>query len=125
MCLVSESKIPTKSSYNIIIYKVLALKGKQYVSPFKSFSYIIGETISDIAKENIIEMFDGVLAIESGFFHAHKSVESAKVMKENLERVKKGTYVIFEGEIPERTLFYEGQFGDICAKSIKLTKQID
>lgn len=128
MCLVSRTNIPTKSSYNIICYKVLCLDGGKLVSPYQGFAFNIGTLYKDEKVKQIMVAL-GVYLIESGFFHSYKDINSAKTCISHLQsrnrklHIKAQTYKIFKAEIPEGTEFFEGQYGDIASKSLKIIEE--
>ncbi len=124
MCLTSETKTPSTSTYDIQCYKILIPVGGELFTPYRDFLFPIGEVVVDKAEEKTSDCF-GVLMIEGGFFHSYKNLSVAKKKVEELKRkVPKGKVLkIYHAEIPAGVEFYEGQFEDLCSKALKIVKE--
>lgn len=124
MCLVSETKTPSTSTYDITCYKILIPVGGKLFTPYRDFLFPVGEVVVDPVDKEPFEVF-GVLMIEGGYFHSYKNINAAKKKAEELKRkVPKGkTLKIYKAQIPTGVPFFEGQFEDICSKSLKIIEE--
>lgn len=124
MCLVSENKTPSTSTYDITCYKILIPVGGKLFTPYRDFLFPVGEVVVDEVDKEPSEVF-GRLMIEGGYFHSYKNVNAAKRKIEELKRkVPKGKVLkIYEAQIPNGTPFFEGQFEDLCSKSLKILEE--
>lgn len=125
MCLASESKTPSiNNEYNIECYKILYLDNGNLYTPFENFHFPIGKTITDTAPDTSFEAF-GVLILESGYFHAYKTIEAAQKKLNEIKRKdkRKRFFKIYKAEIPVGVPFYEGQFQDLCSKQLKIIEE--
>lgn len=121
MCLISEKKTPSTSTYDIQCYKILIPVGGKLFTPYRDFLFPVGEVVVDKVDKEPSECF-GVLMVEGGYFHSYKNLASAKKKVEELKRkVPKGKVLkIYHAEIPAGVDFYEGQFEDLCSKALKI-----
>lgn len=126
MCLVSEIKTPSTSTYDIKCYKILIPIGDKLFTPYRDFLFPVGEVVVDPVNKEPSECF-GFLMIKGGHFHSYKSLSAAKKKVEELKRkVPKGKVLkIYNALIPSNTEYYEGQFEDICSKVLKITDECD
>lgn len=116
MCLTSSVKEPSKSSYNIICYKVLK---EDMTSPYRDYKY---STITKAdGPDSVIELSNDIFLVESGYLHSCKSIKSAKKLRERMLSIFK--YKIFKCEIPVGILFYEGKSDDLCSKELKILEE--
>ena len=124
MCLITESKTPSISEYNISCYKILIPIGGEYITPYRDFPFSIGKVTTDLIDADPLELFDHYI-IEEGYFHSYKNIKAAKHVLDELKRQlpKDRVPKIFEAQIPEGTPFFEGQFGDIGSKSLLVIKE--
>ncbi len=124
MCLTSETKTPSTSTYDIQCYKILIPVGGELLTPYRDFLFPVGEVVVDKTEEKTSDCF-GVLMIEGGFFHSYKNLSAAKKKVEELKRkVLKGKVLkVYHAEIPAGVEFYEGQFEDLCSKALKIVKE--
>lgn len=124
MCLVSESKTPSTSTYDVTCYKILIPVGGELFTPYRDFLFPVGEVVVDKVDTQPSECF-GVLMIEGGYFHSYKNIKAAQKKVEELKRkVPKGKVLkIYKAEIPAGTEFYEGQFEDLCSKALKILEE--
>lgn len=121
MCLVSETKIPSISTYDIQCYKILIPVGGKLFTPYRDFCFPIGEIVFDKVNKVPTEVF-GVFIIEGGYFHSYRSIAAAKKkIKELKHKVPKVKVLkIYNAKIPAGVEFYEGQFEDICSKALEI-----
>ena len=126
MCLISETKTPSTSIYDIKCYKILIPVDGKLFTPYRNFLFSIDEVVVDKVDKKPSEYF-GFLMIEGGYFHSYKSLEAAKKKVEELKRkAPKGKVLkIYNAVIPTNTEYYEGQFEDICSKALKITDECD
>ena len=124
MCLVSEIKTPSTSTYDITCYKILIPVGGKLFTPYRDFLFPVGEVVVDPVDKEPSECF-GFLMIEGGYFHSYKNVKAAQKKAEELKRkLPKGkTLKIFEAQIPNGTPFFKGQLEDLCSKSLKIIEE--
>lgn len=121
MCLISETKTPLTSTYDLKCYKILIPVDGKLFTPYRDFCFPIDEVVVDKVDKKSSEYF-GFLMIEGGHFHSYKSLEAAKKKVEELKRkVPKGKVLkIYNAVIPTNTEYYEGQFEDICSKALRV-----
>lgn len=125
MCLATESKTPSiNNGYDIVCYKILVHVGGKLITPYMDFLFPVGEIITDKAPDTSFDAF-GFRVIESGYFHSYKTLEAAKKKVQELKRKdkKKKEFRIYRAEIPTETPFFEGQFEDLCSKSLKIIEE--
>lgn len=124
MCLISEIKTPSTSTYNIQCYKILIPVGGKLFTPYRDFLFPVGEVVVDKVDKAPSEVF-GILMIEGGYFHSYKSLDAAKRIVEELKRkIPKGKVLkIYNAEIPAGVEFYEGHFEDLCSKALKIVNE--
>lgn len=126
MCLVSECDKPSTSTYNIICYKILVPVGGKLVTPYRDFLFPLNEVLEDKVEAKFMPLSYGHIMIEGGYFHSYKSLSMAKKKVDELKRKtkdKKKVFKIYKAEIPSGTNFFEGQFEDICSKSLKIIEE--
>lgn len=126
MCLVSETKTPSTSTYDIHCYKILIPVGGKLLTPYRDFLFPVGEVVVDKVDKEPSEVF-GVLMIEGGYFHSYKNLTAAKKKVDELKRkVPKGQVLkIYNAVIPAGVGYYEGQFEDLCSKALKIVDECD
>lgn len=126
MCLISEKKTPSTSTYDIQCYKILIPVGGKLFTPYRDFLFPVGEVVVDKVDKEPSECF-GVLIVESGYFHSYKNLNAAKKKVEELKRkIPKGKVLkIYNTIIPANTEYYEGQFEDICSKALQVIDEYD
>lgn len=121
MCLVSEKKTPSTSTYDIQCYKILIPVGGKLFTPYRDFLFPVGEVVVDKVNKEIFEHC-GALIVEGGYFHSYKNLAAAKKKVEELKRkIPKGKVLkIYNAIIPAEVDYYEGQFEDLCSKALKV-----
>ena len=121
MCLVSEIKTPSTSTYDITCYKILIPVGGKLFTPYRDFLFSVGEVVVDPVDKEPSECF-GFLMIEGGYFHSYKNVKAAQKKVEELKRkLPKGkTPKIFEAKIPNGTPFFKGRLKIYVLSHLKL-----
>lgn len=124
MCLVSTTQVPSTSTYDITCYKILIPVGGKLFTPYRDFLFPVGEVVVDPIDQEPFSVFD-VFMIEGGYFHSYKNIRAAKKKVEELKRkISKGkTLKIYEAQIPNGTPYFEGQFEDLCSKSLKILEE--
>ncbi|MDE5888576.1 MAG: hypothetical protein K2H20_01005 [Bacilli bacterium] len=124
MCLISETKIPSTSTQDIICYKILIPVGDKLFTPYRDFPFSIGEVVVDQVEKEPSEVF-GVVMFEGGYFHSYKNIEITKKKVIELQRKipRNKTLKIFKSQIPSGTIFFEGQNEDLCSKSLKIIEE--
>ena len=124
MCLISEFKTPSTNSYNILCYKILISVGSELRTPYRDFLFNIGEVTTDSVEGEPSEVFNHYM-IEAGYFHSYKNIDAARQSAGLIQRHSpKGTIVkVFEAQIPAGTPYFEGQFEDLCSKSLLIIKE--
>lgn len=124
MCLTSNEKTPSTSTYNITCYKILIPVGGELFSPYRDFLFPVSKVVVDPIDKEPSEIF-GVTMIEGGYFHSYTDINTAqKKINELKRKVPKNTVLkIYEAQIPSGTNFFIGLNKDICSKSLKIIKE--
>ena len=113
MCLVKTHKFPKISFRPIIVYKVLIKSKGVLTTPYQEEVVRLGETMKACKMWN--------LAISNKYIRGegvHAFVD--------LEHAKQECFLygrIFITKIPAFTFYWEGFFGDIAAKRMKIIKE--
>ena len=126
MCLLSKQDIYTADS-DIMCYKVGEVSLNGITSPYKYFFFEFNKLYTDQEPEKVIERIDGHKIIEAGFFHAFADKRAALKEAEDLNRGYgySKEYKVFQAIIPKGTKYYKGSLYDICAKSIKILRDVN
>ena len=126
MCLLSKQDIYTADS-DIMCYKVGEVSLNGITSPYKYFFFEFNKLYTDQEPEMVIERIDGHKIIEAGFFHAFADKRAALKEAEDLNRGYgySKEYKVFQAIIPKGTKYYKGSLYDICAKSIKILRDVN
>lgn len=126
MCLVSEIKTPSTSTYDTHCYNILIPVGSKQLTTYRDFLFPVGEVVVDKVDKEPSECF-GFAMIEGGHFHSYKSLEAAKKKAKELKRkVPKGKVLkIYNAIIPANTEYYKGQFEDMCSKALQVIDECD
>lgn len=121
MCLTSETKTPSTSTYDIQCYKILIPVGSEQFTTYRDFLFSVGEVVVNKAEEKTSDCF-GVLMIEGGFSHSYENLSAAK---KKVEEPKRKILKIYHAEIPAGVEFYKRQFEDLCSKALKIVYERD
>lgn len=128
MCLVSMTSTPSISNNDISCYKILIPVGGKLFTPYRDFLFTLNEVITD--KVEVPELFPmwGSYLIEEGYFHSFQTLDEAKnkllEIQAGLKKEKrKDKPKIYHAIIPAGTSYFLGYWGDICSKSLKITKE--
>lgn len=125
MCLLSKQSIYTADS-DIVCYKVGEASSNGITSPYKFFFFEFDKLYTDQEPEKVMEYGTDHKMIEAGFFHAFADARIALEEAEDLNRWYDygRKYKAFQAIIPKGTKYYKGLHHDICAKSIKILKDV-
>ena len=121
MCLRTRSIEPLFAKQDIICFKLLKKKKflfffNRYYTPFQEVRVKLNQKLNAHGKEEKYYITTG-FEIGQGFIHAFTNILKAKYNRLD-------DWIIVKAIIPERTKYYKGIDGDICAKSMYITNEI-
>ena len=119
MCLFTNQKKPLIADRDIICYKIVRRTrySRRFESLYTHFPYELGKTYKKHFWNRVVK--EKTLISESriygGVFHSYRRIQSHHPA-DNLAYV--------QCIIPKGTKYYEGLFGDLCSRAIKIVQVI-
>lgn len=140
MCLYNKNRLPSISSEDIVVYKLVSLmtngKEESYSSPYMGTPIKLNEVIVPERINDVNDLISSIInplidrRVHEGFIHVARSYDSALVLKrEYIDANNDYDVVILKGYIPKWTWYYHNGIGEdyydlIAAKKVVLNKVV-